>query len=64
METDASSTCPRCSQSLADHEFYGVCNECAVQLRAIYDGEKRDDIEAAEYEPKLNVTPNAVALKE
>ena len=27
-------------------------------------GEARTDVEVAAYEPKMNVTPNAVALKE
>ena len=49
--------------SIADQEYYGVCSSCADQLRATYSGASRD-VEAAEYEPKMNVTPNAVALKE
>jgi len=64
MDVALPATCPRCSQSLGGAEFYGVCGVCAEQLRAKYDGAARDDVEAAAYEPKMNVTPNAVALKE
>lgn len=64
METALPTTCPRCGQSLGDAEYYGVCGTCAEQLRATYDGAAREDVDAAEYEPKMNVTPNAVALKE
>jgi len=64
MDTAQPTTCPRCSQSLGDAEFYGVCTSCATALRATYDGAGRSDIESVEYEPKMNVTPNAVALKE
>jgi hypothetical protein len=55
-------TCPRCGRA-AREAFYGPCTECRTQLRAKYLGEARD-IEAIEYEPKMNVTPNAVALKD
>lgn len=55
-------TCPRC-QLPADSRFYGPCDECRGALRAAYAGEARD-IEVAEYVPKMNVTPNAVALKD
>lgn len=56
--------CPRCSGSLEDAAFYGVCPRCAEELRSTYDGAARGDVEAVEYEPKMNVTPNAVASKE
>jgi hypothetical protein len=54
--------CPRCGQA-ADERFYGPCTECRVALRATLGGVQRD-VEAAAYEPKMNVTPNAVATKE
>ena len=57
-------TCPRCKADLQGAEFYGVCQSCATNLRAVYDGRTRSDVEAVEYEPKMNVTPNAVASKE
>ncbi len=49
---------------LAEDEFYGVCGQCAADLRTTYNGQPRGDVEASEYEPKMNVTPNAVASKE
>jgi hypothetical protein len=54
--------CPRC-RAEADERFYGPCGRCRNQLRATLGGPRRDvDVEA--YAPKMNVTPNAVALKE
>jgi hypothetical protein len=54
--------CPRCQQShLA--EFYGPCERCRIQLRERFAATARV-VEVAEYEPKMNVTPNAVALKD
>jgi hypothetical protein len=44
-------------------EFYGPCEPCRGQLRATIRADKRV-VDVAEYEPKMNVTPNAVALKE
>ncbi len=55
-------TCPRCDSAVSD-DFYGPCTECRHQLRAQFRGEGRV-VELAEYEPKMNVTPNAVALKD
>jgi hypothetical protein len=55
-------TCPRCGRPAKD-EFYGPCEGCRVELRAAYAGLARD-VEVAEYEPKMNVTPNAVALRD
>ena len=55
-------TCPRCSSSTTA-EFYGPCESCIGQLRAKFNIEGRV-IELADYEPKMNVTPNAVALKD
>ena len=55
-------TCPRC-HTVVDARFYGPCQGCRDTLRATLGGEARD-IEVAEYVPKMNVTPNAVALKD
>ena len=55
-------TCPRCSKEV-DERFYGPCQSCRIDLRAKYLSEGRV-VEVAEYEPKMNVTPNAVALKD
>lgn len=56
--------CPRCEAPLTTEEFYGICQTCAAELRSAYDGTARTDVDAAAYEPKMNVTPNAVASKE
>ena len=60
---DTPSTCPRCSGDRSNDEYYGVCESCRVELRARYAGEARE-VDAADYEPNMNVTPNAVASKE
>ena len=57
------STCPRCGASITDERFYGPCTSCRDALRAKYLAEGRV-VEVAEYEPKMNVTPNAVATKD
>ena len=56
-------TCPRCGGSVEDGRFYGPCTSCRAELRAKFLGEGRE-VEVAEYVPKMNVTPNAVALKD
>ena len=55
-------TCPRCGTEVTER-FYGPCTNCRAQLRAKYLGEGRE-VEVVEYVPKMNVTPNAVALKD
>lgn len=55
--------CPRCTSSVSAR-FYGPCPACREELRATQGTSGRDDIVAEAYEPKMNVTPNAVALKE
>jgi hypothetical protein len=54
--------CPRCARTVAAG-FYGPCDDCRGELRAKFVRVERI-VEVAEYEPKMNVTPNAVALKE
>jgi hypothetical protein len=54
--------CPRCHRA-ATARFYGPCAACRQELRLRYAGEARE-VEATEYVPKMNVTPNAVALKD
>jgi hypothetical protein len=54
--------CPRCAETVTE-EFYGPCGPCRDALRAALGGEAQA-VEAVEYEPKMNVTPNAVALKD
>ena len=55
-------TCPRCGTA-ADDRFYGPCEACRATLRRDVAGEARA-VEQAAYEPKMNVTPNAVAVKD
>ena len=54
--------CPRCGGPLQER-FYGPCSSCRTDLRAKFVGVGRQ-VEVAEYVPKMNVTPNAVALKD
>ena len=54
--------CPRCG-SAVDERLYGPCSPCRDELRAKYVAAGRV-VELAEYEPKMNVTPNAVALRD
>ena len=54
--------CPRCGTDVTE-KFYGPCQSCRTELRAKFLGEGRV-VDVAEYEPKMNVTPNAVALKD
>ena len=55
-------TCPRCGRQ-EDANFYGPCSACRDELRATYTRAGRV-VDVADYEPKVNVTPNAVALKD
>jgi hypothetical protein len=54
--------CPRCGATAAER-YYGPCTSCREAMRATLGGQARD-VEAAAYEPKMNVTPNAVATKD
>lgn len=54
--------CPRCGTTMSA-EDYRPCDSCIAELKATQRGEGSDG-EAAAYEPKMNVTPNAVALKD
>ena len=63
METELLSfTCTRCGTAV-EERLYGPCTTCRTDLRMKYLGEGRV-VEVAEYVPKMNVTPNAVALKD
>lgn len=44
-------------------DSYGPCPLCVEKLKASQQNEATGE-EAAAYEPKMNVTPNAVASKE
>lgn len=61
-EGDLAFTCPRCRGEVAE-AAYGPCLSCRSELRAQQGGEQRS-VEEAAYVPKMNVTPNAVAVKE
>ena len=54
--------CPRCQASV-QARFWGPCDDCRAQLRATQGGAARD-VQTEAYEPKMNVTPNAVATKD
>jgi hypothetical protein len=54
--------CLRCGSSV-ELAFAGTCVACTDELRATMGNEARA-VEGAEYVPKMNVTPNAVALKD
>jgi hypothetical protein len=60
--SDLDFTCPRC-QSPASARYYGPCETCRSDLVAKIGGAARD-VELEAYEPKMNVTPNAVATKD
>lgn len=59
---DLEVTCPRCG-TVVLQRFQGPCETCRNELRHLVSGHARD-VEAAAYEPKMNVTPNAVATKD
>ena len=54
--------CPRCEAEVTE-AWYGPCTSCRDALRATYAGEARS-VATVDYEPKMNVTPNAVATKD
>jgi hypothetical protein len=54
-------TCPRCGAE-TQQRFSGPCAGCVRELRVRMASVARDV--DTEYEPKMNVTPNAVALKD
>jgi hypothetical protein len=62
VPADLELTCPRCGNSVVER-FHGPCGSCRRELRATLGGEQRE-VEVADYEPKMNVTPNAVATKD
>ena len=55
-------TCRRCGKA-AELRFAGPCAECVAELKLKYPGVARE-VKTEAYEPKMNVTPNAVALKD
>lgn len=62
-EPTTSIECPRCGQA-AEVRFYGPCPSCRDELRAALGTDPvASPVDVARYEPKMNVTVNAVALK-
>lgn len=59
---DVTDRCPRCAGAL-EGDLYGPCPACIAELRTTQRKEARA-VEAEVYEPKMNVTPNAVATKD
>jgi hypothetical protein len=55
-------TCMRCGKA-AQLRFAGPCPDCVAELDELFPGIARE-VEAEEYVPKVNVTANAVALKD
>ena len=62
VDDDLTFDCPRCAGTVTER-LYGPCLACRDDLRATQ-GLGARDITAAAYEPKMNVTPNAVAVKD
>ncbi len=60
---DIDFACPRCGAAVTAR-LYGPCAGCASVLRATITGVEDLDAVVPEFEPKMNVTPNAVALKD
>lgn len=55
--------CLRCGATVM-LRFAGVCERCSTELDEKYAGGQVREVDDAEYVPKMNVTPNAVALKD
>jgi len=54
--------CLRCGET-HPMRFRGVCSRCRDELRTTLAREAKT-VDVAEYAPKMNVTPNAVATKD
>ena len=54
--------CMRCGRP-EPMRFYGLCERCRRDLHGKYAG-RAHEVAVADYEPKMNVTPNAVALRD
>jgi ribosomal protein L37AE/L43A len=59
---DIEHVCPRCAQT-TQQRYYGPCASCRAELVAQFAGTARA-VEVPVYEPKMNVTPNAVAMRD
>ncbi|MEY2470423.1 MAG: small subunit ribosomal protein S27e [Actinomycetota bacterium] len=56
--------CPRCGGKNVEARFYGPCDKCRDALNEAAYKAPTERAAADAYVPKMNVTPNAVALKE
>jgi hypothetical protein len=54
--------CLRCGET-HPMRFRSVCPRCRDELRTNFQREAKD-VAVADYEPKMNVTPNAIATKD
>jgi hypothetical protein len=55
-------SCPRCTKEVGER-FYGPCEGCRAELRETQRIEAKE-LDVPRYEPKMNVVPNQVALKD
>lgn len=55
--------CPRCGTKDVEAPYYGPCADCRAALNQTFFKEPTARAEGESYVPKMNVTPNAVALK-
>jgi hypothetical protein len=60
-EDELEHDCPRCGATV-HQRYYGPCPACRTDLAARSARDQRA-VEAPAYEPKVNVTANAVALR-
>ncbi len=63
LDADLRFECPRC-RGTTKGRFYGPCPACVTELQVAMATESDGPVQPIEYEPKMNVTPNAVALKD
>lgn len=63
LDTRTMFDCPRCGAAVVDARFYGPCPQCCDALNLAAYREPTERVDAPGYVPKMNVTPNAVALK-
>ena len=54
--------CPRCHANVVE-VHYGPCRACVVELRSTQGLGRKSEV-VADYVPKMNVIPNAVASKD
>jgi hypothetical protein len=63
-------SCPRCARPVTPSDrdadrFYGPCASCRAELRAKYGQQASAGAGVEEaFEPKMNVVPNQVAMKD